>query len=199
MRTGTVLAEAGQFVPRFGAVGGTEECGVFDSGIDCIHIRERGFEMPNALELPWVGSAVVPLMGAGDTIVDEFVFDGLPGSTAVVGALDELTEPAAGLGGVKTVGVDGGAFDVIDLPTAKVRAGDVPLTAFSVGSEDERTFPGADEDPDVAHKLLFLLYKTLCLATTLEAMILQTHVGHWRGGRVLVRRVSANFKRVLSP
>ena len=78
----------------------------------------------------------------------------MPGFAAVVGALDDLPEPAAGLRGVNAIGVDGRAFQVIDLPPGEVRAGDVPLLALAVGGEDEGAFAGADEDADGGHNLL---------------------------------------------
>ena len=72
----------------------------------------------------------------------------VPGFAAVVGALDDLPEPAAGLRGVDAVGIDGRALHVIDLPAGEVRAGDVPLLPLAVGGEDERALARADEDPD---------------------------------------------------
>ena len=52
--------------PGLAAVGGAEERGVFDAGVDGVGIGERGLEVPDALELPRVRRAVVPLVGAGD-------------------------------------------------------------------------------------------------------------------------------------
>ena len=43
-------------------------------------------------------------------------------------------------------GIDGRAFEVIHLPAAEERAGDVPLLALAVGGEDEGAFLCADED-----------------------------------------------------
>ena len=82
--------------------------------------------------------AVVPLVRAGDAVVDELVADRLPGLAAVVGALDHLPEPAAGLRRIEPVRVNGRAFEVIDLPARKVRAADVPLLALAVRGQDER-------------------------------------------------------------
>src|SRR5205085_3242782 len=75
----------------------------------------------------------------------------LPGLAAVIGALDDLPEPAAGLGAEDAVWVGGRALDVVDLPAGEVGAGDVPLLALGVGVEDERAFLGADKDADTAH------------------------------------------------
>ncbi len=76
---GFVEAEAGEFVPGGAAVGGFEEAGVFGSGVDGVGVGERGLEVPDALELPGVGRAVVPLVGAGGAVVGELVVDGGPG------------------------------------------------------------------------------------------------------------------------
>ena len=76
--SGAVAAQAGEFVPGLAAVGGAEEGGVFDAGVDGVGVGQRGFEMPDAFEFPGVRRAVVPLVGAGDAVVDEFVADGLP-------------------------------------------------------------------------------------------------------------------------
>ena len=55
------------------------QCGVFYSGTDNICVGQRRFEVPNALELPGMLCAVVPLVGserlasAERSVVDEFV------------------------------------------------------------------------------------------------------------------------------
>jgi hypothetical protein len=72
----------------------------------------------------------------------------VPGLAAVVGALQELAEPAAGLRGIETVGIDRGAFEVIDIPTGEVGTIDGPVVALAVGGEDECAFMCSDENPD---------------------------------------------------
>ena len=62
-RSGAVAAKAGEFVPVLAAVGRFEERRIFDSGIDRVGIGERRLEMPDALELPRMLRAVVPLVG----------------------------------------------------------------------------------------------------------------------------------------
>src|SRR5437660_8675288 len=116
-----MTTQAGELLPGLAAVGCAEQRGVFNPGIDCVGIGQRWFEMPDALELPRMGRGVVPhvrgqrLAGFGRSVIDELVafafghaFRGggrlawrgaglLPGLAAVVGALNDLTEPAAGL------------------------------------------------------------------------------------------------------
>ena len=93
---GVVLAQAGKFRPVLAAVGGLEEGGVFHAGIDLVRVGERGLKVPDALELPRVRRAVVPLVGAGRAFVGKLVADRLPGFAAIVGALDDLPIPAGG-------------------------------------------------------------------------------------------------------
>src|SRR5215813_8862484 len=121
--------------------------------------------MPHPLELPGMLCAVVPLMCGerrGGAVVREFVAltfgptagigrrltrrrPGLvPGFAAVVGALDHLAEPAAGLRGVDAVGIFRRALEVIDLPPSEVRARNLPVLAFAVSSKDECAFSGTD-------------------------------------------------------
>ena len=56
----------------------------------------------------------------------------MPGFAAVVGALNDLAEPAAGLRGVDAIGIGGRSFEVIHLPAGKVRAADFPVFALAV-------------------------------------------------------------------
>ncbi len=138
-------AQSGEFLPGFAAVRRAEQGGVFRAGIDGIRIGEGRLEMPDALELPGVLRAVIPLVGAGHAVVDELVPDRLPGFAAVFGALNQLAEPAAGLRRVEAVRIDGRTFEVIDFPAGEVGAIDLPLFAFAVRGEDERAFARADE------------------------------------------------------
>ena len=155
LRARAVAAQAGELLPGLPAVGGAEERGVLHAGVDGVGIGERRLEVPDALELPGVRRAVVPLVRAGDAVVDELVAHRLPGLAAVVGALDHLPEPAAGLRGVEPVRIDGRALEVIDLPAAEMRAVDVPLPARAVGGEDERALARADENANGRHEQAF--------------------------------------------
>src|SRR2546426_5055428 len=124
--------------------------------------------MPDALELPGMLRAVVPLVrGEGlarvrGRVVDELVAlagrhavrrfrhstpGRLPRLAAVARALDDLSEPPAGLRRVQPIRVDGRAFQVIDLPTGKVRAAHVPLLTFAVRRQDEGPLALANQHP----------------------------------------------------
>jgi hypothetical protein len=120
--------------------------------------------MPDAFELPGMLRAIVPLMrrerpaGRGRCVINEFVafcerhslracgrFAGfqprlVPRFAAIIGSLNYLAEEAAALGYIDAVRVGRRAVQVIDLPTTKVRALNIPLVAFAIRSEDERTF-----------------------------------------------------------
>src|SRR5438445_8998887 len=121
---GAVAAQPGELLPRLAAVVRAEQPRVFHPGVYRVRIGEGGLEMPDALELPGVLRAVVPLVrgegfaGLGRGVVDELValafgetFRGLfqrtsrrlPRLAAVAGALDDLSEPAARLRRVQPV------------------------------------------------------------------------------------------------
>src|SRR6185312_11980862 len=130
---GGVCAQASELRPVVAAVGGLEEGGILCAREDGVGVGERGFEVPDALELPGVGSSVVPLVCSGDALVLELGADGVPGLASVVGALDLLAEPAGGLRGVDAVRISGRALEVVDFPAGEVRTGDLPVLAFAVG------------------------------------------------------------------
>src|SRR5436190_624361 len=112
--------------------------------------------MPDSFELPWLWSAVIKLMrrkrfaGFSRCVVNKliaFTFrhpvgrssrlacrrSGLePRLTTVVRALNDLAKPTAGLRRVNAVRIHRGSFDVIHLPTGKMRATHIPLFAFSI-------------------------------------------------------------------
>src|SRR5216683_1932320 len=104
--------------------------------------------MPDALELPGMLCPVIPLVGgqrlAGFVrcVVDELVALGLwwacrrfarrrsrlmPGLAAVIGALNDLSEPAGSLRRVKPIRVSGRHFHVVNLPAREVGSGDIPF------------------------------------------------------------------------
>ncbi len=68
-------AQSGDLGPVLPAVCGMEEGGVLHSGVYLIRIAKRWLNVPYTLELPRMRRAVVPLMGAGNAVVGEFVAD----------------------------------------------------------------------------------------------------------------------------
>ena len=72
------LRKPGKLLPGLAAVGGAEHRRVLRAGIDRVGVGQRRFEMPDALELPRMLRAVVPLVRAGHAVVDELV--AAPGS-----------------------------------------------------------------------------------------------------------------------
>src|SRR5579872_7021921 len=129
--------------------------------------------MPDTLELPRMLRAVVPLMsgqrGRG-RVVDETVAlahgeplrrfldtaaGRVPGFAAVVGHLDDLPKPAARLRNVNAVGIHRRALHVVDLPSGEERAAHIPLLAFSVGGQNERSFARSGQYANFAHNCPF--------------------------------------------
>jgi len=174
---GAVASQAREFVPVLSTIGGAEKSGVLDPSVDGVGISERRFKMPDALELPRMLRAVVPLVGSerrarlGGCVVDKLVAFAPgraagassfpwrrarlePRFAAVIGALDHLPEPAAGLRGVEAIGVGGRTLQVIHLPASEVRAGDIPSFAFAVRGKDECALFRANQDSNVAHDKL---------------------------------------------
>jgi hypothetical protein len=100
-----MFPKRGELLPGPAGIGRPKERRVFHAGVDRIGIGERGLQVPHPGELPWVLGAVVPLMGAGVSIVAELVPGGLPALPSVARSLNHLAEPAAGLRGVETVGI----------------------------------------------------------------------------------------------
>ena len=164
-------------MPAVSAVCGAEQCGVFYSRIDIIRIGERRFEVPDALELPRMLRAVIPLVGSqrltsgGRSVIDEFVAlpcrrgtrrrhhlasRSFPSLAAVARALDYLSEPAARLRCIQAIWVNRRALEVVDLPSGKVGAADIPVFALAVRRQDERTLPCPYQYPHVAHLALSL-------------------------------------------
>src|SRR5665213_903958 len=88
-----MAAQPGELAPILAAVGGTEERRIFNSGVHGLQIGQRWLEMPDPRELPRVGRAVIPLVRAGYAVIDEFVANRFPRRAAVIGALDDLSEP----------------------------------------------------------------------------------------------------------
>ena len=152
-RPGAVGAQPRQLGPVLPAVGGLEQPGVLHPGVDRVRVVRRGLQVPDPGELPRVRRSVVPLVGPGLAVVLELVAHRLPGHAAVVGALDDLPEPPAGLGGEQPVRVGGRPGDVIDLPAREERPADLPFLPLAVGVEHERALARPDQYPYLAHHL----------------------------------------------
>src|SRR5689334_12936413 len=177
-RACAMAAQTRQFLPAFSAVGGAKQSGVLHSGIDGIRIGQRRFEMPDAFELPGMLGTVVELMRGErfarflGNVVHKLVALALahsartggwlagrraglnPGFSSVVGTLNDLSEPATGLGGKDSVRFARRTLDMINLPTGKVRAGNIPAIALPVGGQDKCAFACASQYSDLAHCLL---------------------------------------------
>src|SRR4051812_39990084 len=95
--------------------------------------------------------AVVPLVRAGCSLIEEFVVDWLPGLTGIIGALHDLSVPATRLGSIDPIGVHGRPLHMINFPTAEKWPRDIPLLTLAIGSEDERAFLGAYQHAHSAH------------------------------------------------
>src|SRR5207302_1182977 len=143
-----------------------------------VRIGQRRLHVPDALERPGVLCAVVPLVrrerlaGFRTRVVDELVALALgkalrsrgrlvgrrprlvPGLAAVVGALDDLPEPAAGLRRIQPVRVHGRALQVVNLPALEERATDVPPLALAVRRQDERPLACPHQNAYSAHPSL---------------------------------------------
>src|SRR5262249_3858149 len=149
-----MAAESGELLPCLPTVGRTEQGGVFNPSVDGIRISQRGFEMPDARELPGVWRAIVPLVRAGNAVVHELVTHRLPRLATVVGALDLLPEPAAGLRRIQPIRVSRRSLEVVDLPARKVGATDVPPFALCVRRQDERALACTNQYSYSPHPLL---------------------------------------------
>src|SRR5579863_6593560 len=104
--------------------------------------------MPDSLKRPWVRGSVVPKVSAWISLVGEFVPDGNECFAAVVGALDLLAEPSAGLRNIKPIRINRRTFEVINLPPAEMWALDVPMFTLCVGTQDESPLPRTCQNSD---------------------------------------------------
>src|SRR3954469_11838649 len=124
--------------------------------------------MPHAFELPGVLRSIVPLVSAGYSIINEFIAFGLrhsfrafqffwiapwclPCFSAVARALDDLSEPGAGLRSVNPVRVDRGTLHVINLPAREMRPVHFPVFALRVRCKHKRAFFCSDQHSYSAH------------------------------------------------
>src|SRR6266850_273003 len=111
-----MAAESGKLLPRLSSICCAKDRGVFHPGVYGIRIAERWFKVPDPLEFPRVRRAVVPLVSAGNAVVNKFVTYRLPRLAPVIRALDLLPKPAAGLRRIYPVRISGRALQMVDLP-----------------------------------------------------------------------------------
>ena len=108
-----MAAQPRQLAPRLASVHAAEQRGVFRASVDGLRIGQGRFEMPHPRELPRVLRAVVPLVRAGDPVVDELMTDRRPRLAPIVRALNYLPEPAAGLRRIQPMRVKGRTREVV--------------------------------------------------------------------------------------
>src|SRR5205823_14767739 len=147
-------------------------------GVNVIGVIERGFEVPDAFEFPRMLRAVVPHVRAWDAVVNEHVTLAvrhavrtfqilgtaarrLPGFTAVVATLNDLSEPRARLRRVNPVRINRRPFHVINLPAGKMRPVHFPVFALRIRSQNERALPCAHQYSYSTHKLFLLIVLVL--------------------------------------
>src|SRR5882762_1500298 len=154
-----MAAESGKLQPRLSSIGCAEYCGVLHPRVYGIRIAERRFKVPDPLEFPRVRRAVVPLMSAGNAVVNKFVTYRLPRLAPVIRALDLLPKPAAGLRCIQPVGINGRAFQMVNFPASKERAADNPPLPLPIRRQDESTFPRTHQHPYSAHLILLFEFE----------------------------------------
>src|SRR5579862_5612338 len=186
-------AEAWELGPRLARVRAFENGRVFDAGEDRVRVGERGLEVPDSLELPWMGGSVVPAVGTGGSFIDELIAFTLgpsgfghqlfgrasrriPSFAAIIRSLGDLAEPAAGLGGVNPVRIHGRTLHVVDLPSAEVRTFDLPIFPASVCGADERPLLCPNQNSDLTHSFI------LCgNALARDRTCMNDAIGHFAG------------------
>src|SRR4029077_10618005 len=80
----------------------------------------------------------------------------MPCLAAVIGTLDDLAKPAAGLRRIDPIGICRRALHVVHLPAGKVRAADVPFVALAICGQDECAFACTCQNSYLAHALLLV-------------------------------------------
>src|SRR5665213_1830756 len=149
----TVTAQSREFLPAESAVVRLKQGRVLDAREHRVGVAQGRLEVPDPGELPRVRRAVVPLVRSGHAVVLELVPDGIPRRAAVIGTLDQLSEPARRLRRVQTVRIDGRTLEVIDLPSAPEGPGDLPVLSLAVGRQNERALFGTDQHSYATHTL----------------------------------------------
>src|SRR5579859_1299339 len=128
LRTGSMPAQSGKFLPGFAAIFRFEKRGILNAGKDSVRFRERRLDMPDTLELPGMLRTIIKLMrrqrfsGLRRNVVDKFVALSFrhsigtlffawrssrlePRLAAVIRTLNHLPKPPAGLRSINPVGI----------------------------------------------------------------------------------------------
>ncbi len=100
----------------------------------------------------------------------------VPRFAAVVGALNDLPEPAARLGGVDPVRIGERALHVIDLPAAEMRAIDFPFLPLAIGCENERAL----RVPTKTRIPLILIHLWIAIGVRFNAPQTQRECDYWQ-------------------
>src|SRR5215472_5917216 len=78
----------------------------------------------------------------------------VPSFAAIIGALNDLSEPATGLRRINPIRIHRRALQVIHLPSGKMRSADVPFLPLAIGRQNECAFPGSCQHSNFAHHAL---------------------------------------------
>jgi len=143
-RSRPVAAEPRHLAPAPAAVAERKERRVLHAGEDAVRIGQRGSRCQTRANST-DGACRRTTGGCPGRRRSGTRSRPAPGDTSIVGALDELPEPACGLRRVDPVRVGRRALHVVDLPAREVRAGDVPVVPAAVGRQREGAFPRADQ------------------------------------------------------
>src|SRR5688572_16034284 len=138
-------------MPRLPAIGCFKQRGVFDPGVHRVRVAQRWLEMPHALELPRMRGAVVPLMGSRHAFLSKFVADGVPRLSAIARSLHHLAVPAGRLGCINAIWIDPRPFQVINLPTREMRAGNIPSRPLAISRQNKCALAGTAQHANSAH------------------------------------------------
>src|SRR5262249_44075666 len=112
---------------------GDVERGVLASGVDRVGVVAGRLDVPDALELPGPGRAVVPEMVDCRALVGEVVADHTPRLATVVGTLHHLPEPAVRRRrGIEPIRIGGRPGYVVGLPATEMRPVDLPFLTRGV-------------------------------------------------------------------
>src|SRR5438045_5895014 len=146
--------------------------------------------MPDPFEFPRMLGAVVPHMGRERfarfrrNVVSEFVALPFRHSVgcrgrlarseprlkerfpAVIGPLNDLSKPTAGLRNVNPVRIHRRPFRMINLPASEMWSVDLPVFPLPIRGQNKRTFPRPDQNSYSAHRFIlpFVIVLPLLLA-----------------------------------